>query len=425
MFSADASAMMRPCPNVTLNRLIPGKSELILQAPVKLYTPAFAVLFLANLALVSSFSSFFLFPLFILERGGSDRDIGIIMGIFALASALCRPWVAEMIDRIGRKRSYSIGCIIMTLLPLFHLLLQGPLTNYYPALLLLRIVHGIGLAICFTSVFTFIIDLIPVQRLNEGIGIFGTSGLIGLALGPLITEPILFNYGFSAFFLAASGLAAAAFFLHLPVPDQHRLLSSEGPVSASFFALLKTRKMLISGGIALLFGVGLAATGNFIAPFAQTKDLSYISLYFFAYATAAVGTRIFLGRLADRVGENQIIPWGLALAAAGLVMVPLVQTNLLLLMVGFLFGIGHGLLFPALNAMAIRDEPYSTRGKVTGIFTGGIDSGAFIGAILLGMVGDLAGYTSLFICAALLLSGGHLLLRFQCPPRGGSRTAPT
>ncbi len=383
---------------------------------MKLYTPAFAALFLANLALVSSFAAFFLFPLFILERGGSDRDIGIIMGIFALASALCRPWVAEMIDRIGRKRSYSIGCAIMTLLPLLHLLLQGPLENYYAALLFLRILHGIGLAICFTAIFTFIIDLIPVQRLNEGIGIFGTSGLIGLAIGPLLTEPIMLRYGFSAFFLTTSALAAIAFFFHLPVPDQHRLLRTSATPSPSFFALLKTRKMLISSGIALLFGVGLAATGNFIAPFAQSRNLSYISIYFLAYASAAVLTRVFLGRLADRVGERQIIPWGLWIAAGGLILVPLVQTNALLLMVGFLFGIGHGLLFPALNALAIRDEPYATRGKVTGIFTGGIDSGAFIGAILLGIIGDLAGYTSLFVCAALLLSGGYLLLRFLRPP---------
>lgn len=383
---------------------------------MKLYTPAFAALFLANLALVASFAAFFLFPLFILERGGSDRDIGIIMGIFALASALCRPWVAEMIDRIGRKRSYGIGCAIMTLLPLLHLLLQGPLENFYKVLLFLRILHGIGLAICFTSIFTFIIDLIPVQRLNEGIGIFGTSGLIGLAIGPLLTEPIMLRYGFSAFFLTTSALAAGAFLFHLPVPDQHRSLCISTTAAPSFFALLKTRKMLISAGIALLFGVGLAATGNFIAPFAQSRNLSYISIYFFAYASAAVLTRVFLGRLADRVGESQIIPWGLGIAAGGLILVPLVQTNALLLMVGFLFGIGHGLLFPALNALAIRDEPYATRGKVTGIFTGGIDSGAFIGAILLGMIGDLAGYTSLFICAALLLSGGHLLLRFQRRP---------
>lgn len=376
-----------------------------------LYTPAFAALFAANLALVASFSAFFLFPLFITAHGGSQQDIGVIMGIFALASALCRPWVAEMIDRLGRKNSYSLGCIIMTLMPLLHLFLQGPLANYYLPLLLLRIVHGIGLAICFTAVFTFIVDLIPEQRLNEGIGMFGTSGLIGLAVGPAIAEPILENYGFSAFFLTAAAMAALGLLLHLPVEDKHRQQPVSAVVSPSFFTLLKQRKQLISGGLAVLFGFGLAATGNFIAPLAEQRQLNHISLYYLAYSCAAVGVRFVAGRLADRIGEQQIIPWGLVLAASGLLLLPLVHGNLLLLSVGFIFGIGHGLLFPALNAMAIRNEPYNVRGKITGIFTGGIDAGAFCGALILGIVGEMAGYNSLFLCAGLVVLTGLFLFR--------------
>ncbi len=376
-----------------------------------LYTPAFAALFVANLALVASFAAFFLFPLFITANGGSQQDIGIIMGIFALASALCRPWVSDMIDRLGRKHSYSLGCTIMTLLPLLHLLLDGPLSEYYLPLLLMRIVHGIGLAICFTAVFTFIVDLIPEGRLNEGIGMFGTSGLIGLAVGPAIAEPVLESYGFDAFFLTATGMAAIGLILHLPVKDRHQQQPATVLASPSFFSLLKQRKQLISGGLAMLFGFGLAATGNFIAPLAELRQLNHISLYYLAYSCAAVGIRFFAGRFADRVGENQIIPWGLILAASGLLLVPLVTGNLILVMVGFIFGLGHGLLFPALNAMAVRNEPYRVRGKVTGIFTGGIDAGAFCGALLLGMVGELAGYSPLFICAGLVVLSGLLLIR--------------
>ncbi|MEE4254026.1 MAG: MFS transporter [Desulfuromusa sp.] len=378
-----------------------------------LYTPAFAALFLANLFYVASFASFFLFPLFITGHGGSHQDIGIIMGIFALASALCRPWVAEMIDRLGRKRSYTIGCIIMTLLPLFYLLLKGPLSHYYFLLLFLRVIHGVGLAIGFTAIFTFIVDLIPISRLNEGIGMFGTSGLIGMAIGPMIAEPILQNYGFSAFFFTASGLAGAAFLLQIPIKDRHHLQQPEAQPPPSFLALLKTRKQLISGGLALLFGCGLAATGNFIAPFVEGRNLSHVSLYYFAYSLAAVGVRFFVGKVADRVGENQIIPWGISLTAMGLLLVPLVHGNLWLLAVGFVFGIGHGLLFPALNAMAVRDEPYAVRGKVTGIFTGGIDSGIFCGALILGMIGEVAGFTALFICAGLIVLSGLYLFRLK------------
>lgn len=378
-----------------------------------LYTPAFAALYLANLLLVSSYAAFFLFPLFITANGGSQQDIGIIMGTFALASALCRPWVAEMVDRFGRKRSYTLGCIIMAIMPLLHLLPSGPLSDYYLPLLLLRIVHGIGLAICFTAVFTFIVDLIPSARLNEGIGMFGTSGLTGLALGPAITEPILNHFGFSAFFLTSSGLAILGLLLHLPLRDRHREQNLSPASGLSFFSLLRQRKMLVSAGLALVFGFGLAATGNFIAPLVKEKQLTIISLYYLAYSCAAVGIRFFSGRLADRIGETRIIPWGLFLAAGGLALVPMIKGPLLLLTCGFIFGVGHGLLFPAINTMAIRNEPYAVRGKVTGIFTGGIDAGVFIGALILGQIGESFGYGWLFLAAATTVLSGLWVFRLR------------
>lgn len=378
-----------------------------------LYTPAFAALFISNLCIVASFAAFFLFPLFITGHGGNQRDIGIIMGIFALASAACRPWVAEMIDRLGRKRSYTIGCALMTLLPLFYLLLHGPLANYYLPLLLLRIIHGIGLAICFTAVFTFIVDLIPERRLNEGIGMFGTSGLIGLAIGPAVAEPILKNYGETAFFLTATILGLCGLLLQLPVRDHHREQPPVESPAPSFFSLLRQRKQLVCGGLAVLFGFGLAATASFVAPLAQQRQLSHISFYYIAYSCAAVGIRFVAGRLADRLGEKQFIPWGLLIAVSGLLLMPLIHGNLLFLVAGFLFGLGHGLLFPSINAMAVRNEPYAVRGKITGIFTGGIDAGTFSGSLILGMVGEISGYDSLFVCAGLVMLCGLWVFRLR------------
>lgn len=376
-----------------------------------LYTPAFISLFLANLCMVASFTAFFLFPLFITEHGGGEREIGIVMGIFALASATCRPWISEMIDRIGRKRSFTIGSVIMTLLPLLYLFLDGPLDSFYWPLLLMRIVHGIGLAICFTAVFTFVADIIPEGRLNEGIGMFGVSGLVGMAIGPALAEPIMENFGYSAFFLTAAALAACGFLLHLPLkvedhPEQH--LVQDAP---SFYALLKQRKFLIVGGLSMVFGFGLAATGNFVAPLAQERSLQYISLYYMTYSGAAVSVRFFAGRLADRVGEAQILPWGLGLAVAGLLLLPLVTGNVLLVVCGLLFGTGHGLIFPTLNAMAIRNEPYAVRGKITGIFTGGIDTGIFTGSLILGLIGEWLGLSGLFVCAGMLVLLGLWLAR--------------
>ena len=151
-----------------------------------LYSPSFLLMSFANFFTVSSFGTFFLFPLFVTDHGGSKADIGIIMGAFALSSVLCRPWISALVDRIGRKRSYTIGCLILSILPLTYLLFQGELSNFYLPLLLVRTIHGVGLAFCFTSSFTYIADIVPKERLNEGIGMFGVTGLSGLAIGPLL-----------------------------------------------------------------------------------------------------------------------------------------------------------------------------------------------------------------------------------------------
>lgn len=301
----------------------------------------------------------------------------------------------------------------MTLMPLLHLLLAGQLQHDYPWLLIIRVIHGVGLAICFTSIMTFVVDIIPVNRLNEGVGIFGSSGLCGMAIGPLVCEFILKGYGETAFFLCASAFAFCAFLLQIPLREKIQPPLSDPTSQDTFLSLLLTRKQVTCAGIALTFGIGLAATGNFIAPFAEHRSLTLISTYYLAYSVAAVGIRFIAGRLADRVGEQQIVPWGIVLAVAAMLLVPLVHGNSLLLIVGFLFGLGHGLLFPSLSAMAVRNEPYAVRGKVMGIFTGAIDSGAFIGAIILGFIGQAAGFTALFLTAGAVMLSGLVVFRFR------------
>ncbi len=376
-----------------------------------LYTPAFWAMAVANLCHTASFSAFFLLPLFILDHGGNQGDVGVIMGVFAMASALCRPWVAEMIDRIGRKRSYTLGSLLMVVSPCLYILIQDPLGSGYPLLLLLRAIHGIGLAICFTAVFTFMADILPQDRHNEGIGMFGISGLLGVAIGPVVAEATIEHFGFFGMFVTAAALAGVALLVH-----QH--LQESGPARSTiqqttFFGLLKREKFIVVGLLALLFGFGLAATGGFVAPLAAERNLGYISVYFFCYSGGAIAIRFVASRLADRLGENLILPYSIVLYMVGLFLLPLTYNQATLCVAGILSGVGHGLLFPLLNTMAVRDEPATVRGKATGIFTGGIDTGIFAGSLFLGYIGDWFGLNVLFLCAALGMAAALFLFRFR------------
>jgi len=372
---------------------------------------------LANLCHTASFSAFFLLPLYVLEQGGSQGDVGMVMGIFSMASAVCRPWISSMIDRIGRKRSYTLGSILMLTAPLLYLGLHDPLGTYYPLFILLRLMHGVGLAICFTAVFTFMADILPQGRLNEGIGMFGISGLLGIALGPILAEATLARYGFTGLFLVAGSLAATALLAHQPLQESHTRHTSTTDRHVSFFGLLKQEKFIVVGLLSLMFGVGLAATGSFVAPLAEARGLGYISIYFFCYSGGAIAVRFVSGKLADEVGERTILPYGIFLYIAGVLILPFTYSALLLCVAGALSGIGHGLLFPLLNTMAVRDEPGNLRGKATGIFTGGIDTGIFAGSLILGYIGDWFGLNILFFCAGLCMASAFIIFRFR-----GSKT---
>jgi MFS family permease len=367
---------------------------------------------LANLFTMSSISTFFLFPLFITGHGGTKADIGIMMAAFTSASILCRPWISEMIDRIGRKKCYTIACLILSLLPLVYLFFNGDLSSFYIPMLFVRIIHGVGLALSFTSVITYIADIVPKNRLNEGLGMFGVTALVGLAVGPIIAEFIIRQFGFAIFFVTSSILAVIGLLLHLPLLESY-VRSNSGSASPSFFSILKNKRRIFIVLLAFLFGFGLSAVFGFLTPFAEEKRLAFISLFFIAYSAGAISMRFFGGRLADRIGEGRIIPYAFIITSFGILMIIFLGGDLILILSGFISGSGHGLLYPCLNAIAVRNEPQDIRGKIIGIFTGGIDTGLFLGSILLGYIGKWFGFHVLFLVAGLTLFMGFGVYRFQ------------
>jgi MFS family permease len=284
----------------------------------KLYSPSFIAFGFANFFTVSSFGIFFLLPLFLKSRGGSESDIGVVMGVFSLAAVLCRPWISEMIDR----------------------------------------------------------------------------------------------FGLSLFFLTASAIAGLGLIIQLPLRGES-FAHGHPSASHSFFSVLVKTTIFPVAMIALVFGIGLAATENFISPFAKEQGIPFISLFYICYSSAAVVTGIGGGRLADRVGEVRIIPYSLLLTGGGLMALILPGGSTVPAISGLMSGCGHGFLFPCLNSLLLRNEPIEIRGKITGVFTGGIDAGAYAGSIALGYIGELEGFQALFLAASLALLMGLAVHRFN------------
>ncbi len=382
-----------------------------------LYTPPFFAMAFANLCNLTSFGAFFLFPLYITQKGGNQVDVGVIMGAFALASVLCRPWISEMIDRMGRKWTFALGSIIMTLMPLTYTCLDGTVKDFLWPLILVRVIHGVGFAICLTAAFTYVADLVPPARLNEGVGMFGVSGLTGSAVGPVIGEWIIHHWGFQSLFHIAAVIPFLGLLVQLPLAETH--LRAARIVSNSFFQVFTMPRILLVAALSFLFGVGIAASNGFVSPFASEQQVGFISIYFMAYSSAAIMTRFVGSRVADRYGEAKIIPYAMFITGSGLLLLIFLGGETLLLCSGLLSGCGHGFLYPSLNALAVRGAESHSRGKITGAFTGSIDAGVFAGSMVLGIIGEYAGFPILFLTAGLALWAALVLFRFQMWRRPG------
>jgi len=368
-----------------------------------LFTKEFIILMFCSLLLITGVGVFFLFPLFILDRGGDKTDIGFLMGIMALSAVLTRPWTSELVDQIGRKRSFFGAVLVLTSVSIAHLFCNGIIGEIYPALVCLRFVFGASVGLGIIATLTLAADLASGPRLNEGLGIFGLMPMVGLAIGPIAGEMIVNRYGLDGMFIAAALFFFSGGIMITQVKE--RFAPSSGVTRGNFIRALKFPVVWRMACICFYFGLAFAAHVGFVAPFAKSIHLS-ISLYFGFYSAAAVLSRLFVGRLAGLFGEMRIIPVALVFSGLGFITLTQITSSLGLMGAGFVSGLGHGLLFPCLLALTIRPIAIADRGKVTGVITGGVDLGLFIGSLIMGQLGYYFGFQAIFSAAALTMFVG-------------------
>ena len=95
-------------------------------------------------------------PCYALSLGGTNTEVGLIIGILALTSLAARPLLGIWMDRAGRRGFLVAGAGIYVLASLGYWTIQS-----VGGLLLWRVVHGIGLATFSTAAASLAGDLAP------------------------------------------------------------------------------------------------------------------------------------------------------------------------------------------------------------------------------------------------------------------------
>jgi MFS family permease len=381
----------------------------------RLFTGPFVLCTLSNLFQALSFNLCLHFPGFLKDLGAGALQIGLIFSLTAISAIAVRPTLGRVMDARGRRGVILVGNALNTAVMALYMTVDSIGTWIF----VVRILHGIAEAMLFTALFTYAADCVPERRRNQGLMLFGVSGMLPIALSAIVGDEILAAADYATLFRVALGFGAVALVASLPLPEMAaNLTASERELPRGFRVVLRQRDLAAVWGITMIFALALAAMFTFLKVFVEETEIGTVGGFFAAYAGVAIAFRIFLGWLPDRVGPKRVLFPALMTLALGFVVMALARDSREVLLAGALCGAGHGYTFPLLFGMVVNRARDADRGTAMSIYTALFDFGVLIGGPLLGAIIDLYGFTVMFSAAAVLIVVGTL--GFAVADRGRS-----
>jgi MFS family permease len=388
----------------------------------KLWTYSFISACIGNFLL---FFAFYLLvpilPLYLIEEFHTSKlMVGVILSSYTLAALLIRPVSGFILDMFYRKPIY-LGAYL-----LFVITFVGyPLANLVSTFLLIRVLHGFTFGFVTTAANSFIIDIMPASRRGEGLGYFGISNTLSMAVGPMTSLYMHDYYSFDIIFYTAiaSGFLGLLFALQIKSTNTVDRTVKQ-PMAFDRFFLFKGFK---AGLCLLLMGIPYGMLVTYIAIYGKELRIhSGVGVFFTLMALGLIASRVFAGKLVDKGKLVQVVNSGTLvclltmLALAGLNQLDSEYNLLIVLLfytISLLLGVGYGLLFPAYNTLFVNLAPNNRRATASSTYMTSWDIGIGIGLISGGWLADSAGGLPLaYLAGGIAVGVSYLFFKSVAGP---------
>lgn len=362
--------------------------------PDKIWTRDFIFICLANFFVFLGFQMTLpTLPLFVKELGGSDQLIGIIVGIFTFSALLFRPYAGHALESKGRRFVFMFGLSIFVL----SIGAFAVVTSIF-FLLVVRVIQGVGWGFSTTASGTIATDIIPPNRLGEGMGYFGLSGNLALALGPALGLSLVGIISFKFLFILIALLGLISLILSSQIRYKKVETSPHKSTTVKFDIFEKTA---IKPSILLFFvTVTFGGIASFLPLYAAEEGIAGIEFYFLVYAIFLLISRLFAGRIYDAKGHSYVFPPGAVLILLAMLLLAWLPNTSVMLFAAALYGLGFGSVQPALQAWAVGSATENRKGMANATFFSFFDLGVGIGAISFGQLAYMYGYHVIYYVAA-------------------------
>jgi MFS family permease len=358
----------------------------------RLFTPRFFVMCgFSFTVFLSAFQLFPTAPFHIRDLGGSTFASGLFLGFLTYSSAFSAPVTGAFADRTGSRRVLIVSSLALTVFSVLY----AVVTNVW-LLLLMVLVHGVFWSGLLSASAAYMTSMLPEARRAEGIGYWGLSTLLAVAVAPAVGFWI-YSKGWFWLCVLSAGLnlvmAAIAFQLH-DTPRHHQKEEKRT-------GLLEWRVLIVSITLAL-YSFGYGGITSFTALYADANGVAPKGIYLTALAIVILITRPLLGRLGDRFGYKQVFVPCLVLIAMGLSVLALGGTRQLLLLSAVIFGIGFGTAYPTYVGYVMKGVSAQRRGAAFGAILAAFDTGIGTGSTSMGWLIQRWGFGTAFGVAAVL-----------------------
>lgn len=351
-------------------------------------------------------------PLYTMTIGGNNFVAGLLTTLLTISAFLCRPIFGKMLDRVSRRRVLILGLGMFAISTLMLLA-----SNHLYILLFLRLVQGIGLSAYSTALGTILSDVVPLERLSEGVGYFGIASTIAMAIGPSIGLYTIEKFSYQATYvvsclIALSGIIFAYFIQYEKVRVSNRYEREEAAVisTASVDTLGQLKKSSFIEQTALrpcfvmfLTVFAISAVFSFMPLFSLERNIDHIGLFFTFYAIAMILSRLVTGKIADRYGFTSAYIPGMIITFLLFLTLSFATSLPWVLLAAIFYGVGYGTVQPIVNAVVIRLCPPERRGAANATYYATLDIGFGLGSFVWGYVSQMYGFTAVFlICASCI-----------------------
>lgn len=372
----------------------------------KIWNRRFILLFITNLLVLAAFyASIPIIPIYCQEIGITGARVGIVLTAMSVATILFRPVAGYLLDNFNRYRVYLLFLALFCLS--FPAFIAFPM---FAALIVIRLYMGAVYSVCGSATMTLAGDVLPAGKITEGISRFAFTVSIGMAVGPYVGLQVQSHMSSQASFLTIFGITVAALIcvsccrIRYPKVQRKRFSIRDTIHGPALLFMFNMMFLMIPYGAVIAYS----------SIFAQEKGLSAFLPYFYIF--------LVIGMLASKLSTQKMIDAGrhkgLVCLSLGILILTMasylfLRTGVHLLIAGFFFGVGYGVLQPLFQAFVTGSTPAPKRGVANATYMLSYDVGIGIGSLLMGCLQETIGLSVGFALTVIAyVIGGVIYLAY-------------